>query len=138
LRDVEAVNAVWQVAEPPNLAVSSSGTLAIWKLPRIAGAYGNRLYEQQRPDVWPPTMQLPDGDWITCTQPPDDTLGPLATGVEYLPPGVPVVIPPSRTDRRLHWDGAKFPQHPLPTATAVLSLVLQAEKEHEELFGRAS
>jgi len=137
LTDADAVAAVWQVAEPPNLAITSSATVAVWKLPKVAGAYGKRLYEQQRPGVWPPTMQLPDGDWITCTLPPDSDLGPLADGVEYLPAGTAVVIPPSRllSGHRLHWDGARFPQHPLPTADAVLSQVTQAEIEHQELFG---
>lgn len=137
LISVEAVRTVWDVDEPPNLAISSCPAIAVWRLPRVAGAYGKRLYEQQRPGVWPPTMKLPGGDWITCTLQPDDDLGPLATGVTYLEPGTPVVIPPSTTaDGRLRWDGSKFPLHPLPSADAVLSLVLLAEQEYVELRGQ--
>jgi hypothetical protein len=128
---------VWGVDEAPNLAVCSSPAVAIWRLPRIAGAYGKRLYEQERPGVWPPTMKLPDGDWITCTLQPEGDIGPLATGVEYIEPGIPVVIPPSTTiDGRLRWDGSKFPVHPLPSADAVLSKVLRAEQEYVELHGQ--
>jgi len=137
LTDSEAVRAVWDVDEPPNLAITSCPAVAVWRLPRVAGAYGKRLYEQQRPGVWPPTMKLHDGDWITCTLQPDSDLGPLATGVEYVEAGTPVVIPPSTTaSGRLHWDGAKFPLHPLPGADAVLSLVLLAEQEYVELHGQ--
>ncbi|MFC0622786.1 hypothetical protein [Kribbella deserti] len=137
LTDVAEVRATWSVADPPNILACSSDSVAIWRLPRVAGAYGKRLYEQQRPDVWPPTMKLPDGDWITCTLPPEDDLGPLATGVKYLSPGTPVLIPPSRNaaGRRLRWDGSDFPVHPLPSAEAVLSMVLLAEHEHRELHG---
>ena len=46
ITDVDAARVVWDVAEPPNLAVTSCPTVAIWRLPRIAGAYGKRLYEQ--------------------------------------------------------------------------------------------
>ena len=135
--DVDAARVVWDVAEPPNLAVTSCPTVAIWRLPRIAGAYGKRLYEQDRPGIWPPTMKLPDGDWITCTLQPETGLGPLATGVEYVAPGTPVVIPPSTTTHgRLRWDGSDFPLHPLPTADAVLSKVLRAEEEYVELHGQ--
>jgi hypothetical protein len=137
ITDVDAVRAVWDVAEPPNLAVTSCPTVAIWRLPRIAGAYGKRLYEQDRPGIWPPTIKLPDGDWITCTLQPEADLGMLATGVEYAEPGTPVVIPPSTTtDGRLRWDGSNFPLHPLPSADAVLSKVLRAEEEYVELHGR--
>lgn len=137
LTGVEAVRAVWDFDEPPNLAISSCPAVAVWRLPRLAGAYGKRRYEQQRPSVWPPTMQLPDGDWITCTLQADSDLGPLATGVEYIEPGTPVLIPPSTTtDGRLRWDGAKFPLHPLPSADAVLSEVLVAEQEYVELHGK--
>ncbi|MFD7161059.1 hypothetical protein ACFV9C_41195 [Kribbella sp. NPDC059898] len=137
ITDADKASDVWDVDEPPNLAVSSSSTVAIWRLPRIAGAYGKRLYEQERPGVWPPTMKLPDGDWITCTLQPESNLGPLATGVEYLEPGTPVVIPPSRTVAgRLKWDGSKFPMHPLPTADAVLSKVFRAEQEYVDLHGQ--
>jgi hypothetical protein len=81
-------------------------------------------------------MKLPDGDWITCTLQPESDLGPLASGVEYIEPGTPVVIPPSTTiDGRLRWDGSKFPVHPLPSADAVLSKVLRAEQEYGELHG---
>jgi hypothetical protein len=135
LTDANSVGAVWRVAEPPNLTVTSSATLAIWKLPKFAGAYGKRLYEQQRPSIWPPSMQLSDGQWITCTLPPDNEVGPLATGVEYIAPGTPVMISPSRdlSGRQLHWDGSKFPEHPLPSAHAVLSQVLRAEIEYPEV-----
>ncbi|TDO51501.1 hypothetical protein EV643_103240 [Kribbella sp. VKM Ac-2527] len=137
ISDVEAVHAVWDVDEPPNLAITSCPAVAVWRLPRIVGAYGKRRYEQQRPGVWPPTMKLPDGDWITCTLQPDGDLGPLATGVEYIASGTPVVIPPSTTaDGRLLWDGSKFPLHPLPSADAVLSEVLVAEQEYVELHGQ--
>jgi hypothetical protein len=137
ITEVEAVRVVWDVDEPPNLAITSCPAVAVWRLPRIAGAYGKRLYEQQRPGVWPPTMKLQDGDWITCTLQPDSDLGPLATGVEYIAPETPVVIPPSTTaDGRLRWDGSKFPLHPLPSADAVLSEVLRAEQEYVELHGR--
>lgn len=131
------VKATWSVDDPPNLLACSSDAVAIWRLPRIAGAYGKRLYEQQRPSVWPPTMKLPDGDWITCTLPPDGELGPLAAGVEYLPPGTPALIPPSHdaNGRRLRWDGSDFPVHPLPAADAVMSMVFLAEQEHRELHG---
>jgi hypothetical protein len=134
----DAAISVWNMNEPPNLAVTSCATVALWRLPRVAGAYGNRLYEQQRPGVWPPTMKLPDGDWITCTLQPTGDLGPLAVGVEYIEPGTPVVIPPSRdaSGRRLRWDGSKFPIHPLPAADAVLSQVLIAEQEYMELHGQ--
>jgi hypothetical protein len=136
ITDVEAVRAGWD-DEPPNLAITSCPAVAVWRLPRIAGAYGKRLYEQQRPGVWPPTMKLPDGDWITCTLQPEGDLGPLANGVEYVTPGTPVVIPPSTTaDGRLRWDGSKFPLHPLPGADAVLSKVLLAEQEYVELHGQ--
>jgi hypothetical protein len=135
--DLDAVRVVWDVDEPPNLAITSCPVVAVWRLPRIAGAYGKRLYEQQRPSVWPPTMQCQDGSWITCTLQPDGDLGSLATGVQYVAPGTPVVIPPSTTsDGRLHWDGAKFPLHPLPSADAVLSEVLRAEQEYVELNGQ--
>ncbi|WP_344239028.1 hypothetical protein [Kribbella hippodromi] len=137
ITEADAARATWDVAEPPNLAISSCPAVAIWRLPRIAGAYGKRLYEQERPGVWPPTMKLPDGDWITCTLQPDTELGPLATGVEYIEPGTPVVIPPSTTlDGRLRWDGSKFPLHALPSADAVLSKVLRAEEEYVELHGQ--
>lgn len=56
LTDANSVGAVWRVAEPPNLAITSSAAVAIWRLPKVAGAYGKRLYEQERPGVWPPTM----------------------------------------------------------------------------------
>ncbi|WP_350279127.1 hypothetical protein [Kribbella sp. HUAS MG21] len=137
IADADLARAAWGVDEPPNLAITSCPTVAIWHLPRIAGAYGKRLYEQERPGIWPPTMQLPNGDWITCTLQPDTDLGPLATGVVYIEPGTPVVIPPSTTlDGRLRWDGSKFPLHPLPCAEAVLSKVLRAEEEYVELHGR--
>ncbi|RZU13968.1 hypothetical protein EV645_4828 [Kribbella rubisoli] len=137
ITDVDAARAVWDVAEPPNLGVTSCPTMAIWRLPRIAGAYGKRLYEQDRPGIWPPTMKLPDGDWITCTLPPETDLGPLATGVQYVEPGTLVVIPPSMTvDGRLRWDGSNFPLHPLPSADAVLSKVLRAEEEYVKLHGQ--
>ena len=137
ITDEDTARVVWDVAEPPNLAVMSCPTVAIWRLPRIAGAYGKRLYEQDRPGIWPPTMKLPNGDWITCTLQPETDLGPLATGVEYVEPGTPVVIPPSTTvDGRLKWDGSKFPLHPLPSADAVLSKVLRAEEEYVELYGQ--
>ena len=89
ITDVDAARVVWDVAEPPNLAVTSCPAVAIWRLPRIAGAYGKRLYEQDRPGIWPPTMKLPNGDWITCTLQPETDLGPLATGVQYVEPGTP-------------------------------------------------
>ncbi|MFI6827552.1 hypothetical protein ACIBG5_10665 [Kribbella sp. NPDC050241] len=137
ITDVDAARVVWDVAEPPNLAVTSCPTVAIWRLPRIAGAYGKRLYEQDRPGIWPPTMKLPSGDWITCTFQPETDLGPLASGVQYVEPGTPVVIPPSTTvDGRLRWDGSNFPLHPLPSADAVLSKVLRAEEEYVELHGQ--
>ncbi|WP_329005404.1 hypothetical protein OHA18_18715 [Kribbella sp. NBC_00709] len=137
ITDVDTARAVWDVAEPPNLAITSCPTVAIWRLPRIAGAYGKRLYEQDRPGIWPPTMKLPNGDWITCTLQPETDLGPLATGLEYIEPGTPVVIPPSTTvDGRLKWDGSKFPLHPLPSAGAVLSKVLRAEEEYVGLHGQ--
>lgn len=135
---IEPAIAVWGIDEPPNLAITSCPAVAVWRLPRIAGAYGKRLYEMQRPGVWPPTMKLPDGDWITCTLQPDNDLGPLATGVEYVSPGTAVLIPPSTdsSGRQLHWDGSKFPIHPLPSADAVLSQVLLAEQEYLELHGQ--
>ncbi|GAA2790538.1 hypothetical protein [Kribbella solani] len=137
ITDANEIRAAWNVAEPPNLAITSCPAVAIWRLPRIAGAYGKRLYEQERPSVWPPMTQLPDGGWITCTLQPDTELGPLASGVEYIEPGRPVVIPPSTTaDGRLRWDGSKFPLHPLPSAEAVLSKVLRAEQEYVELHGQ--
>jgi hypothetical protein len=137
ITDPEAANAVWGIDQPPNLAITSCPAVAVWRLPRVAGAYGKRRYEQQRPGVWPPMMQLPDGDWITCTLQPDSDLGQLATGVQYVAPGTPVVIPPSTTaDGRLRWDGSKFPLHPLPSADAVLSEVLVAEQEYVELHGQ--
>lgn len=140
LTDSTSAEAVWAVAQPPNLAITSCATVAIWKLPKYAGAYGKRLYEQQRPSIFPPTMQLLDGDWITCTLPADEEINPLATGVEYVSPGTAVMIPPSRllSGRQLHWDGAKFPEHPLPTAQAVLSQVLRAEIEYEEVPSAAA
>ncbi|MFB6726837.1 hypothetical protein ACFCV3_42100 [Kribbella sp. NPDC056345] len=135
--DAEA-RALWDVAAPPNLMISSGPAVAVWHLPRVAGAYGKRLYEQERPGVWPPTMKLADGRWLTCTLQPESPLGEQAAGVEYVEPGSPVMIPPSTTEdgRRLTWDGANFPVHPLPTAEAVLSKVLIAEQEHMELYGR--
>ncbi|TDO57356.1 hypothetical protein EV651_11180 [Kribbella sp. VKM Ac-2571] len=137
ITDVDAARVVWDVAEPPNLAVTSCPTTAIWRLPRIAGAYGRQLYEQDRPGIWPPTMRLSDGDWITCTLQPETDLGQLAMGVEYVEPGTLVVIPPSTTvDGRLRWDGSNFPLHPLPSADAVLSKVLRAEEEYVELHGQ--
>ncbi|MFI6827886.1 hypothetical protein ACIBG5_12345 [Kribbella sp. NPDC050241] len=137
ITDIDVARAAWDADEPPNVAITSCPAVAIWRLPRIAGAYGKRLYEQERPGVWPPTMKLPDGGWITCTLQPAGDLGPLASGVEYVVPGTLVVIPPSiTTDGGLRWDGSKFPLHQLPTADAVLSKVLRAEQEYVELHGR--
>ena len=38
ITDVEAVRAVWDVDEPPNLAITSCPAVAVWRLPRIAGS----------------------------------------------------------------------------------------------------
>lgn len=124
------VRTIWDIAEPPNLLITSSDAVAIWRLPQFAGGYGRLLYEKQNPSVWPPTMKRPDGDWITCTLPTDPDTLQLADGVQYVPPGHPVLIPPSRlpTGRRARWDGNHFPKHPLPAADAVLSTVLVADQ----------
>lgn len=132
------VHSIWDTTEPPNLLVTSSETVAIWRLPQYAGGYGRLLYEKQNPSVWPPTMRRPDGDWITCTLPADlDTL-PLAEGVVYMPPGVPILIPPSRlrNGRRARWDGNHFPRHPLPSAEAVLATVVLADQHQRSPSGR--
>jgi hypothetical protein len=138
---------VWKTETPPNLLICSGPALALWRLPRVAGAYGLRLYEQQRPGPWAPYLQLPAGDWILATLPTDHD-DDLAAGVEYLPPGVPVLVPPSRrrTDGfrsrilepggQLLWRQAPaFPRTPLPAAADVLTLVRQAEQEYYELTG---
>jgi hypothetical protein len=136
LTDTAAIEAVWQTAEAPNLLICSCDELALWRLPRVSGAYGMRLFEQQRPGPWPPLMKLPDGDWIVATRPLAEEQT-LPTDVVCLAPGTPVVVPPSRlpTGRARWLQSPEFPRTPLPQAEAVLSLVALAEAQRLELLG---
>ncbi|MDX6241997.1 MAG: hypothetical protein QOG10_6868 [Kribbellaceae bacterium] len=133
--DVNEVAATWGLAAAPNLLISSGNQVALWRLPRVTGAYGMRLFEQERPGPWPPLMKLPDGDWIVATAPAVDKLE-LATGVVYTEPGVAVLAPPSRrpTGRTRWLQSPAFPQTPLPSAESVLALVARAEQERFELL----
>jgi hypothetical protein len=133
--DVDHVSATWQVGQPPNLLVSSGEQVSFWRLPRVTGAYGMRLFEQLRPGPWPPQLKLPGGDWLVATQPAAAGFD-LPTGVVGLEPGVPVLVPPSRRpDGRTRWlQAPAFPRTPLPTAESLLELVARAELERFELL----
>lgn len=126
----------WDSVEAPNLMATSGEAVWFWKLPRVSGAYGMRLFEQQRPGPWPPLLKLSSGDWIVATAAPV-TRGHLATGVSAFEPGVPVLMPPSRLPSgRTRWlQSPAFPRTPLPSAESVLELVHQAELERLELLG---
>lgn len=148
--DPSAVQAIWNCATPPNLLISSGDAVSLWRLPRLAGAEGLRLFEQQRPGPWPPYLKLSSGDWIVATQPAEAGVTlQLPTDTTFLEPGVPVLAPPSRRPvedsnllqrvleptGRLRWlQSPSFPQAPLPTAEAVLDLVRQAEQDHHDLL----
>ncbi|WP_343972762.1 hypothetical protein [Kribbella koreensis] len=117
--------------------------MSFWQAPRISGAEGLRLFEQQRPGPWTPQLKLPSGDWVLATLPPTGDIS-LPAGVVYLEPGEPVLVPPSRrassaallgARTRLRWqDASRFPMAPLPSAEDVLRLVGQAEQERLELL----
>jgi hypothetical protein len=127
LTDPAGIRTAWDVPAPPDLYICSGDVLALWRIERVVGAYTQRLYELRRPDVWPPVMQLPDGDWIFGTAPagPDVEVPP---GVSYLPPGTGVLAPPSpRGTGRARWLWSpRFPAVPLPDADAVLALAAVA------------
>lgn len=134
LSDPAEIRTAWGVADPPELFICSGARLALWRVEREVGAYGLRLFEQRRPDVWPPVMQLPDGDWIIGTSSPGPEVE-VPRGAMYLPPGVGVLAPPSPRERgRARWLWSpRFPVVPLPDAEAVLSMVALAGAQREEL-----
>jgi hypothetical protein len=135
MTDVDQVEETWRSATPPNLLVSSGPRVSFWRLPRISGAYGMRLFEQLRPGPWPPQLKLPDGDWLVATTPPAGDLE-LPTGVVHLERGVAVLAPPSRRSAgRARWlQAPAFPRTPLPSAESVVELVGRAEQERFELL----
>lgn len=124
LTDRAGIRAAWDVPDPPDLYICSGDTLALWRVEQVAGAYWMRLYERRRPDVWPPVMQLPDGDWIVGTAPAAAGIE-VPPGASYLPPGTGVLAPPSPREKgRARWLWSpRFPAVPLPAAEAVLSLI---------------
>lgn len=134
LTDPAAIRAEWDVPEPPDLFICSGDTLALWRVDRVVGAYGLRLFEQRRPDVWPPVMQLPDGDWIIGTSPPGPEIE-VPPGASYLPAGHGVLAPPSPREKgRARWLWSpRFPAVPLPEADAVLSLIALAGAQRDDL-----
>jgi hypothetical protein len=145
--DVDHITAIWQAKPQPNLLATSGSRVSFWQVPRVSGAEGMRLFEQQRPGPWPPQLKLSGGDWVVATLPPEGEIS-LPTGVIHLEPGTPVLVPPSRRlgvkaslwDRstRLRWqDASRFPRAPLPSAEDVLQLVGRAEQERVELLSGA-
>ncbi|GAA3598565.1 hypothetical protein GCM10022235_82950 [Kribbella ginsengisoli] len=136
LTDIADVARVWSTPQSPNLLATSGAAVWFWKLPRVIGAYGMRLFEQQRPGPWPPLLKLPSGDWVVATARPVAGVT-LATGVSAFQPGTPVLMPPSRLPSgRTRWlQSPAFPQTPLPSAESVHELVQQAERERFELLG---
>jgi hypothetical protein len=140
----DEVAAIWQVRIPPNLLTTSGSRVSFWRVPRVSGAEGMRLFEQLRPGPWPPQLKLPGGDWVVATLPPTGDVT-LPSGVVHLAPGVPVLVPPSRRaatngglfrwSTSMRWqDASKFPRAPLPTAEDVLQLIGRAEQEQFELL----
>lgn len=145
--DVDQVAKIWLSKTPPNLLVTSGPRVSFWRVPRVSGAEGMRLFEQLRPGPWPPFLKLRSGDWVVATLPRTDVVSP-PTGVVHLEPGEPVLVPPSRTSvpnagsvlwsTRMRWqDASRFPRAPLPSAEGVLRLVGRAEQERIELLSGA-
>jgi hypothetical protein len=136
LTDTADVARAWSMPESPNLMATSGAAVWFWTLPRVIGAYGMRLFEQQRPGPWPPLLKLHSGDWVVATAPPVARVA-LATGVSAFELGVPVLMPPSRLPSgRTRWlQSPRFPRTPVPSAESVLDLVQQAEQERFELLG---
>lgn len=141
--DIHQVAATWSET-PPNLLITSGERVSFWRVPRVSGAEGLRLFEQLRPGPWPAHLKLPSGEWLVATLPPAGDIE-LPTGVVHLESGVPVLAPPSRRpptkdgllglSTRTRWlQASGFPRTPLPTAEDVLRLVGRAELERIELL----
>lgn len=140
LLDPEAIRATWDVAAPPSLMISSSQTLAIWRVPLQIGSYGMRILEHQRLNVWPPVMRLSEDSWIFCTAPPEQVMGTIGgpgAQVELLGPESPILVPPSRNAaRKVHWLWSRqFPAAPLTDAGIVLMALAAAADQYGTAHG---
>lgn len=137
--DPATAELTWAAASRPGLLICSGPKAAVWHVPLVVGSHAMRRLEQLRLDIWPPVMQLPNRDWVICTDLPRNAswsekgIG----GLRLVTENDPVLAPPSRGPAgKAHWIWARrFPSSPLPAAEPVLAALHDASTVRSEVSG---